>query len=59
MINPGFIQLTHFIPQPPPRVWLALTDPALHAKWWAAEGNMPMKKNGLNIFWTETAIYRR
>ncbi len=36
MIEPGLIQLTEFIPHPPARVWAALTDPATHAKWWAA-----------------------
>lgn len=36
MIEPGLIQLTEFIPHPPARVWAALTDPAIHAKWWAA-----------------------
>jgi uncharacterized protein YndB with AHSA1/START domain len=32
----GVIQLSQFIDHPPAKVWLALTDPALHAKWWAA-----------------------
>lgn len=32
----GIIQLTQYIPHPPEMVWAALTDPELHAKWWAA-----------------------
>jgi uncharacterized protein YndB with AHSA1/START domain len=36
MIERGVIQLTRFIAHPPARVWAALTDPAIHAKWWAA-----------------------
>jgi uncharacterized protein YndB with AHSA1/START domain len=36
MTEPGLIQLTRFIPHPPARVWTALTDPAIHARWWAA-----------------------
>lgn len=30
------IELDHFYPHPPAAVWRALTDPAEHAKWWAA-----------------------
>jgi uncharacterized protein YndB with AHSA1/START domain len=29
------IRLDHFYKHPPAAVWKALTDPALHAKWWA------------------------
>ena len=36
MTEPGTIRLSHFINHPPAKVWKALTDPALHAKWWAA-----------------------
>jgi uncharacterized protein YndB with AHSA1/START domain len=36
MIEPGVIRLSQFIPHPPAKVWQALTDPELHAKWWAA-----------------------
>ncbi|CAM2154732.1 SRPBCC domain-containing protein [Pararobbsia alpina] len=36
MIEPGIIQLTRFIPHPPEKVWAALTDPVIHARWWAA-----------------------
>ncbi|HSI84392.1 MAG TPA: SRPBCC domain-containing protein [Candidatus Methylacidiphilales bacterium] len=35
-ILPGKIELTQFIAHPPSKVWRALTDPRLHAKWWAA-----------------------
>ncbi|CAG9269668.1 SRPBCC family protein [Paraburkholderia unamae] len=36
MTEPGLIQLTRFIPHAPAKVWAALTDPAIHARWWAA-----------------------
>ncbi len=42
MIEPGLIQLTQYIAHPPARVWAALTDPALHAKWWAAGDVRPV-----------------
>jgi len=36
MPETGTIQLSQFIPQPPQKVWQALTDPEIHARWWAA-----------------------
>jgi len=36
MITPGVIRLSQFINRPPAKVWEALTDASLHAKWWAA-----------------------
>lgn len=36
MKNAGTIRLEHLYKQPPERVWKALTDPALVARWWAA-----------------------
>jgi uncharacterized protein YndB with AHSA1/START domain len=36
MKEPAVIALDHFYPHPPAAVWKALTDPALHARWWAA-----------------------
>jgi uncharacterized protein YndB with AHSA1/START domain len=33
------IELDQFLSHPPERVWQALTDPALHARWWA-EGDV-------------------
>ncbi len=36
MTEPGLIQLSEYIPHAPDRVWQALTDPTLHAQWWAA-----------------------
>lgn len=42
MIEPGLIQLTQFIPHPPAEIWAALTDPVLHAKWWAAGDVRPV-----------------
>jgi uncharacterized protein YndB with AHSA1/START domain len=30
------IRLSQFIDHPPAQVWKALTDPKIHAKWWAA-----------------------
>lgn len=32
----GVIRLSQLIHHPPAKVWQALTDPGLHAKWWAA-----------------------
>lgn len=31
----GTISVDQFIAAPPAKVWRALTEPALHAKWWA------------------------
>jgi uncharacterized protein YndB with AHSA1/START domain len=42
VIEPGLIQLTQFIPHPPDAVWAALTNPMLHAKWWAAGDVSPV-----------------
>jgi len=36
MIEPGVIRVAQFIAHPPAKVWQALTDPELHARWWAA-----------------------
>lgn len=36
------IQLEHVYNFPPSRVWQALTDPALHARWWAAGDIRPV-----------------
>jgi uncharacterized protein YndB with AHSA1/START domain len=36
MTERGVIRLSQFINHPPAKVWKALTDPTLHAKWWAA-----------------------
>ena len=36
MTEPGVIRCDQFLSHPPARVWQALTDPELHAKWWAA-----------------------
>src|SRR3954468_21068676 len=35
MIERGVIQLTRLLPRAPECVWKALTDPKLHARWWA------------------------
>ena len=35
MTTPGVVSLEQYIDHPPSRVWKALTDPVLHAKWWA------------------------
>ncbi len=42
MIEPGVIKLSQFINHPPAKVWQALTDPKLHAKWWAAGDIRPV-----------------
>jgi uncharacterized protein YndB with AHSA1/START domain len=36
MTDRGRIQLSQFIDHPPAKVWNALTDPEIHARWWAA-----------------------
>ena len=36
------IQLDHVYPYAPSRVWQALTDPQLHARWWAAGDVRPV-----------------
>ncbi|MEU8515420.1 SRPBCC domain-containing protein [Kitasatospora sp. NPDC048722] len=36
MTEKAVITCDEFLPHPPARVWEALTDPALHARWWAA-----------------------
>jgi len=36
MTEPASIQITRHLPQPPARVWAALTEPEIHASWWAA-----------------------
>jgi uncharacterized protein YndB with AHSA1/START domain len=35
MNAPAVIRVNHFHAHGPSRVWKALTDPALHARWWA------------------------
>ena len=36
MTEPGTIQLSRLISHSPAKVWSALTDPAIHARWWAS-----------------------
>lgn len=36
MTQPGIITVEHVYTQAPARVWRALTDPALVARWWAS-----------------------
>ncbi|MFJ9823234.1 SRPBCC domain-containing protein [Streptomyces sp. NPDC101160] len=36
------IRLARFLPHPPAAVWAALTDPELHARWWAAGDVKPV-----------------
>ena len=36
MAERGKIEMSHFLDHPPAAVWRALTDPEIHAKWWAA-----------------------
>lgn len=42
MTEPGVIRCDQFLSHPPARVWQALTDPELHAKWWAAGDVRPV-----------------
>ncbi|MBV6697817.1 SRPBCC domain-containing protein [Kitasatospora aureofaciens] len=36
MTDKAVISCDEFLPHPPARVWEALTEPELHARWWAA-----------------------
>ncbi|MEV4416389.1 SRPBCC domain-containing protein [Catellatospora sp. NPDC049609] len=42
MTEPGVIHCDQFLSHPPARVWQALTDPELHARWWAAGDVRPV-----------------
>jgi uncharacterized protein YndB with AHSA1/START domain len=42
MSTPAVIQLDRLYRHPPAAVWRALTDPALHARWWAAGDVRPV-----------------
>ena len=42
MTTPDIIQIDHFYPHPPSKVWQALTDPALLARWWASGDIQPI-----------------
>lgn len=41
-VDPTVIRCDQFIARPPARVWQALTDPELHARWWAAGDVRPV-----------------
>ena len=40
--KPGTVQVEHFYAQSPAVVWNALTEPSLHARWWAAGDVRPI-----------------
>lgn len=42
MTEDNTISLERFLPHPPAAVWNALTDPDLHARWWAAGDVKPV-----------------
>ena len=42
MTERGVIRLEHFYAAKPAAVWRALTDPDLHARWWAAGDVKPV-----------------
>ncbi|MEU0598235.1 SRPBCC domain-containing protein [Streptomyces sp. NPDC006393] len=42
MTEHNTIELERFLPHPPAAVWNALTDPDLHARWWAAGDVKPV-----------------
>ncbi|MGV9348444.1 SRPBCC family protein [Streptomyces spiralis] len=42
MTENNAIDLERFLPHPPAAVWNALTDPELHARWWAAGDVKPV-----------------
>ncbi len=39
---PGVVRCDQFLAHPPATVWRALTDPELHARWWAAGDVRPV-----------------
>lgn len=42
MTSPGVIHVDRSFAHPPSLVWKALTDPELHARWWAAGDVRPV-----------------
>jgi len=42
MKEQGTIEVEHLYAHPPSAVWKALTDPALHARWWGAGDVRPI-----------------
>ncbi len=42
MSTPAVIEVEHLYRHPPAAVWRALTDPDLHARWWAAGDVRPV-----------------
>ncbi|MEW1909673.1 SRPBCC domain-containing protein [Kitasatospora sp. NPDC085895] len=42
MTDSDTIHCDRFLPHPPAAVWRALTDPGLHARWWAAGDVRPV-----------------
>ncbi len=42
MSSPAIIHMEKLYPHPPSAVWRALTDPELHARWWAAGDVRPI-----------------
>ncbi|GAA1080695.1 MULTISPECIES: SRPBCC domain-containing protein [Kitasatospora] len=42
MTDSDTIHCDRFLPHPPAAVWRALTDPELHARWWAAGDVRPV-----------------
>ena len=42
MSDPSTIRCDQFLAHPPATVWKALTDPVLHARWWAAGDVRPV-----------------
>ena len=49
MAGEGVISLDQWIPQSPARVWRALTDPSLLARWWAAGDISPVPGHRFNL----------
>ncbi|MBV1849312.1 SRPBCC family protein [Catellatospora tritici] len=42
MTEPAVIHCDQFLAHPPAKVWRALTEPELHARWWAAGDVRPV-----------------
>ncbi|MFL9684621.1 SRPBCC domain-containing protein [Streptomyces sp. KL110A] len=46
----GTITCEKFLPHPPAAVWRALTDPGLHARWWAAGDIKPVVGHRFTLY---------
>ncbi|MFD4377016.1 SRPBCC domain-containing protein [Streptomyces sp. NPDC058486] len=50
MTEKNTITCEKFLPRPPAAVWQALTDPELHARWWAAGDIKPVVGHRFTLY---------